>query len=100
MTLLFVLLVLASARITRLVVSDDITESARTWVRRHATTRPRRFVSDLVGCPWCLGLHVSALLVFLAWFDGCSLPLPLLWPWAVAGGQMLVNGLDLRLDSH
>ena len=92
--LLFVLLVFASARVTRLVVTDTITDPFRTWVLRRSP-----WFGELVSCPWCLGVWTSTAVVFAAWaYHG--LPLPLLWPWAVAGGQMLVNGVDLRLDRH
>ena len=92
---LFAVLVLASARLTRLVVTDTITASFRTWVLRRSS-----WFGELVSCPWCFGVWASTAVVAAAWLTGVSLPFPLLWPWAVAGGQMLVNGIDLRLDTH
>lgn len=63
--LILILLVLAAARVTRLVVTDDITQFARLWVARQ---RGRAFdwLLDLVSCHWCTGLWVSAAVV-LAW---------------------------------
>ena len=71
----------------------------RPFFTAHATNRPTRFVAELIGCPWCLGLWSSTFLVLAVWAV-TPLPLPALWPAAVAGGQMIVNGVDLKLDTH
>ena len=100
LALLFLLLVVASARLTRLVTYDTITARVRTGLLRHGRRQPMKTVAAVSDCPWCMGVYCSAALVAAVWLVGYDLPLPLLWPWAVAGGQMLVNGLDLRLDTH
>ena len=97
---LLVLLVFASARLTRLVTVDTIAEPARTWLLRRLRRRFGKSLASGLACPWCLGFWASASVVAVAWLAGYDLPLPLLWPWAVAGGQMLVNGVDLTLDRH
>lgn len=97
---LYVLLVFCSARLTRLVTYDTITEPTRTWAMRRLRSRFGQSAAIGAGCPYCAGFWLSALVVLAAWAFIDSLPLPLAWVWAVAGGQMLVNGIDLRLDTH
>lgn len=97
---LWVVLVFASARITRLVVTDTVTQDVRAWLLRRSRTQPWKFAAGLTSCPWCLGAHVSGWLVLVVWLVGYDLPLPWLWWPSVAGGQMIVNGADLSLDKH
>jgi hypothetical protein len=52
----FVIDTLAAARIVRLVTEDTITEPARAWIDEHAPEK----LSDLVTCPWCMGVWVAA----------------------------------------
>ena len=52
----FALLVLASFRLTHLVVFDSVTESVRQRLL------PVPFLGELVSCYWCAGIWVSALL--------------------------------------
>lgn len=79
--LMFLVVVAAAARITRLVVTDTITEPARAWLlpriarsRFERTrishgmdasppTRIRGFVLDMLQCPWCIGFWISAALI-------------------------------------
>ena len=66
MTLTYVvLLILAVARVTRLVQRDDITERPRRWVQRHVSDR----VNELLACPWCLSIWLAApaAVVFVWW---------------------------------
>lgn len=53
-----VLIVLATARLTRLVVADRITYEIRRWVQ----ARVPEHVAFLLGCPWCASPYVGALL--------------------------------------
>lgn len=46
------------ARITRFVNADTLAEPVRTWWMRRTNGRP--IAPDLVVCPWCLGMWVSA----------------------------------------
>lgn len=53
--LLFVLAVLATARLTRLVVADQITDGVRRWVQ----ARSGENVAYLVTCPWCASPYLA-----------------------------------------
>lgn len=79
---LFVLLALASYRVTRIVTTDKITEPIferirwgleRRWYAKHDGGSDTHFNSKLafmLSCPWCLGFWVSGagtLLVSLAY---------------------------------
>lgn len=97
--LVFVLLVFASARLTRLAVTDTVTLGARTWLIRHSRRQPWKWAAAVTSCSWCTGVYFAAALVAVVWAFR-PLPLPWLWIPAVAGAQMLVNGIDLRLDTH
>jgi hypothetical protein len=54
--LLVTLAVLATARLTRLVTTDSITDPARAWLHDH--TPP--WVTYLVHCPWCVSVWLGA----------------------------------------
>lgn len=51
--------VLAVARVTRLLTTDYLLDTPRRWVQRHAPEK----IAYLVGCPWCVGVWVSTLVV-------------------------------------
>lgn len=53
----FVVLVLATARLTRLIHFDDITIPVRMWIDRKFGEQS--FLSQLVWCPWCVSVWVS-----------------------------------------
>lgn len=53
----FVVLVLATARLTRLVCRDDLTTPMRLWVDRKLGENS--FLSRLIWCPWCIAVWVS-----------------------------------------
>lgn len=97
LALLYLLLITASARIVRLITTDTITEPARTWVLRRVRRKVGKSLATGLSCPYCVGWWVSLALVLAVWPLRHGLPLPLLWPWAVAGGQTIISGLDLRL---
>jgi hypothetical protein len=102
--LLFVLLSLATFRLTMLIVFDSFPPIA--WVRtkiQHARpfvlhpvdihhegniyTRDRQdywWLGELIGCAWCASAYVSGLLVLITWLIA-GLPLPVLWWFAVWG---------------
>ena len=80
------LLIIASYRLTHLIVFDSIMEPVREWLVRVP------FIGQVVTCYWCCGVWVSAALVAAH----------LLWPaatfWvvlilAVAGGQAILETL-------
>jgi hypothetical protein len=114
--LLFVVLSLATFRITWLVTKDDFPPIfyARKWIqtRRPGAVRvPARvhvrhtdnnlygaepyfdfwWLGELVSCVWCASAYVAGGLVLIVWLLH-GLPLPLLWWFAVWGsGAFLAN---------
>ncbi len=72
----FVLITLASWRLTRLFVYDmvtkfvreqflDVVKVGRKFALEKPKTGPRRTLADLFGCPWCFGVWATALMSFL-----------------------------------
>lgn len=51
-----VVAVLATYRLTRLVVQDYLTEGPRRWVQAHTGEK----IAYLAGCPWCASVWVGA----------------------------------------
>jgi hypothetical protein len=64
----FLLLVLATARLTKLVVDDRISMPLRQWVMRK--NGDNGWFTFLVHCPWCTGFWVAAGIAPLYWFFG------------------------------
>ena len=58
----FILAALATARITRLVTTDRITQAPRTWVLRRVVSRygDESLLAYLVVCDWCVSVYVGA----------------------------------------
>lgn len=83
------LLVLASFRLTHLIVFDSIMEPVRQRLVRV------RYAAELISCYWCCGVWVSGALVagYLLWPSGARIVLAVL---AVAGGQALLESLVQR----
>ena len=101
----FILITIATFRLTRLFVADHITEWLRdlcmekVFVKDEATgatymrcEKPikgiRRIATDLLGCPWCMGIWmavVSLTLYYLAITDIFSFAWIILLIFAVAG---------------
>lgn len=65
----FVVLVLATARLTRLVSKDDLTIPLRLWI--DSKLGEQSFLSRLVWCHWCsavwVSLFTSSLAAAAAW---------------------------------
>lgn len=68
----------AAASLTRLIATDTITRplrwsmirTARSWgMASTATIR----AEELAGCPWCLSMYTSAVVVALRWVPGGAL---------------------------
>lgn len=118
--LLFVILSLATFRITRLITKDDFPPIfyVRRWIqtRRHAVMRkPARvkirgtvndyfgegpyadywWLGELVSCVWCASAYVAGGLVLAVWLLH-GLPLPLLWWFAVWGAGAFLAHLAQR----
>jgi hypothetical protein len=71
----YVLITLASWRLTRLFVYDAITKFfreqflevkkvGRGYSLEKPKTGPKRTVADLMSCPWCFGVWATALITF------------------------------------
>ncbi|MEW6046701.1 MAG: DUF1360 domain-containing protein [Bacillota bacterium] len=97
-------LILASFRLTHLVVLDSITEPLRRWVAGGrdplradpaSMGRARAWFVALVTCYWCTGVWVSAALVLLYAAFPSLLVRTVLLILAVAGGQAFVESLIL-----
>lgn len=56
------LLFLATARLTRLITTDRLTEYPREWVVAWAVGRKEgdSLLAYLVVCPWCVSVYVGA----------------------------------------
>ncbi len=72
----YVLLTLASWRLTRLFVYDGITKFfreqfldvekiGRGYELVKPKTGPRRTLADLLSCPWCFGVWAAAMVIFV-----------------------------------
>lgn len=84
--LVFLVSLGAALRLTRLVISDSITQPLRTFFEIHANklqrpvdvtlsppqfrptlaSRVARFLMQLSECPWCIGFWISAATTYLA----------------------------------
>lgn len=62
--LTFAIYALATARLTGILVQDQLTSAPRVWVTKRMTTPPdrkwREQVIYLVHCPWCVSIYVGA----------------------------------------
>lgn len=97
MILLFVLMVLASYRVTRFIVFD--TFPLVLWVRSKLIGADRSkwdgtrlaWFGDLLGCPWCSGAWVSLAVVLVV--DHFAVDVSPWWLWwpAVAGASGLIG---------
>lgn len=86
--LLLVLMVGATARITRLLVADSFPPiaRARSWVGARGDWQ-----DYLTDCPWCIGVWVAAAVTAAAEWR-YSVPAPLLvWPTVAWAAAMLVS---------
>lgn len=62
--LAFVVLVLATARLTRVFNIDEVSVPTRSWIINKSERTPKRiwlFLTALVRCYWCSGFWVSLL---------------------------------------
>lgn len=81
------IVVLASYRLTHLLVFDSIAEPLRQLLGG------RPIVGALIDCYWCAGIWVSAGLAIVGDLPWMQLPVAIL---AVAGGQSLLETLVQR----
>lgn len=93
-------LVLATFRVTRLLIDDTIFDAPRGWLFNRGVRRaPGRFLVDLFSCPWCLSVWVSAAIVAVtAWLDAALVPDVwsgvLLWLAIAAGAAVVYRIVD------
>lgn len=87
---LLLVLSLAVARLTRLVVQDEITKPIRALAVRH--WGPGGMIPYLLHCPWCSGVWVSAVLGIFSWATGlCSAAVAALLVPAAAYGAAFIR---------
>jgi MFS family permease len=105
------LITLASVRIIRLMVYDDITKFFREqfldiketkvgFVLVKPESGPRRTLADLLSCPWCVGLWAGAIVVFIyLWTPYAYFPILFLAISSVATTlQLLANMIGWRAE--
>lgn len=100
--LIYILIALATARVTRLLVADTIPVIAvpREWLHRWLDPRdkdnrklsaplgsPGRSLAYLMTCEWCTSVYVATAVVFLT-AEYVSVPLP----WLVVGAACMFTG--------
>lgn len=103
-----VILGFAAYRGTQLIVWDSILDPVRArielWRVSKLTSKPRKFVWDLLTCIYCTGFHVSWLAVAAYYtatgWDGVGLLSFGLDTFAVAGVQALLNRWDDTRPGH
>lgn len=91
-----VLIALASARLTRLVTTDTILDPPRDWLLLRLPTRSK--IATLIECNYCTGFWVT-LATVLIWHGWGTVGRWVVWVWAAAAVQMIVNAIDSALDS-
>lgn len=89
---------LVTWRVSRFIIADDLIKGTRkrvmTWLNQPRESRWKDFLADkafdLLTCPWCVGIYVSAgFLVLTRIFVVDSIPMPI-WMWlAIAGASIL-----------
>lgn len=85
--------VLALARITRLINSDELTDPLRIWVARR--TGLQSTWTYFISCPWCVSFWLA---IATAWFPLVLVDLPL-WMWVfLAPAGSYITGLMAVVD--
>ena len=98
MSYIILLLVMSAVtyRVSRFIVLDTLIDEARNWVLSWLEMRPNPLtvkLIDLLGCPYCITIWVSAATVAATAAVGYDLPVPI-WTWlAVATGSLILWGL-------
>lgn len=89
----FFILALAIFRLIRLFSYDLITAFLRDWLKESAPNTFLGTVSQLVHCPWCIGLWFSFLVVFAYYATPYAWPLILILALASVASffQLLAN---------
>ncbi|WAA11292.1 DUF1360 domain-containing protein [Fervidibacillus albus] len=103
---IFVLLVLASFRLTRLIVFDKITEFLRRPFMDEVTEVDengdsvtfivpkskglRKWMGELLSCYWCTGIWTSAILLFILYVEP-TVATPVIVILAIAGAAAIIE---------
>jgi hypothetical protein len=76
-------LVVVGFRLSWLLIEDRILDRPRDAIKQYAITKGRQKLWVFIQCPWCIGFwaQVALVAVICTWF--ASLPLPVLWPFAI-----------------
>jgi hypothetical protein len=87
-------MVLATARLTRLVTTDEITHHFRRRLSTRRETEGPTFWAQLVYCNWCVSVWVALVAALVARGTGLvSTWSWVVWAWlAIAGGAGLLLG--------
>ena len=113
----FIIIILATFRLTRLFVADHITEWLRDLSMKNVIVKDshtgtdyvrcekpskgvRRLISDLFGCPWCMGVwmaFVSLVLYYVAMAEDLPFAWIVLLIFAIAGAAEVVYALIVAL---
>ena len=99
----FLVLLFATIRFTRLIVTDKLSEPFRQFLVDKLGTSS--WVTYLFFCPWCVGFWVSLASSAIAWYVGGLQPFVSLPAWfaipAIALGMSYITGWVLsREDSE
>lgn len=109
-----VLLILATYRITKLIVDDRIARplrdplqnaAERRWQRKHPDHPPEKgcgedgdewcsSIAYLLSCPWCMSIWVAGALVSITDVFIVGVPLPVLTALAASGVTGFLSGHD------
>jgi len=98
MSYIVTLLVLSAVtyRVSRFLVLDTLIDEPRNWVLSKLEMKQGLFFAkliDLIGCPYCITIWVSAAIVAVHHFLVQALPVPV-WTWlAVATGSLVLWNL-------
>lgn len=61
--ILFIVFLLSTYRLTRLIIEDEIFDTPRDWLYRQV--KPGGKLAYLLGCPWCISFWVAIPLMIL-----------------------------------
>lgn len=79
--------VLATARLTRLVVADRVTLAPRAWVQQHGPG----WAAYLVACSWCVSIYTGAGVAAALWAWDWSV-----WPLAALAFSYAAGSLAMK----
>ena len=97
----YLVMLLASWRLTRLFVYDNITrflreqfmdvvKSGRGYKLQTPKNGPRRLLADLFACPWCMSIWTSSIVVFLYMLTAYAV-----FPFVLLGMSAVVSFLQI-----